>query len=256
MDKKNKMDSTTLGVLIIIGIVLIILLIYVLTNYGKNMTKNDEPTTDNTAVQTSTTNRLTNHLTDIKNPISYVILKEASVLKNQESETLSIKKNVNLLASEENRQLLTMEYILKDLSNNKNFVVLKNGKEVTDNKNPIDINVLAYYPYNNYNIIYKKLFNKDFNQANKKISTTNNQYDKSNDYVYYYNNRKNMDNLLVDSFKVESTSYDESTLKYTASVNMKYNTLLATKVGTPSDEVTVIYTLVNNEIIIESFMIK
>ncbi len=253
MEKDNKM-----GILIIIGVVLAILLVYVLTNYGKNMTKKEEVDNSNVVSKPSTTNRLKNHLNDIKNPISYVILKEANTLKNQSGETISLKKNVNLLASEENKQLLAMEYILKDLSNNKNFVILKDNKEVVNEneKNPIDSSVLAYYPYNSYNIIYKKLFNKDFNPASKKVSTKNNNYDKSNYFVYYNNVRNNSNNLFIDSFSIEATSYDDTTSKYTASASMKYSQALAIKVGTPTDEVTVVYSLVNNEIIIESFMIK
>ena len=253
MEKENKLDSKTLGILIIIGVILVSLLVYVLTNYSKNNVKEEETTSE--IEETPTTNRLKNHLNDIKNPISFVVLKEANVTKNQNGDTLLLKKNVNLLASEENKQLLAMEYILKDLGNNKNFVVLKDNKEVTGEKNPLETGTLAYYPYNDYNIIYKKLFNKDLDITTKKISTQNNQYDKSKDFVYYNNSRSSTD-LLIDSFTVETTNHDEITNKYTASVSMKYNEALATKVGSPTDEVEVIYSLANNEIIIESFMIK
>ena len=167
-------------------------------------------------------------------------------------------ENYDLLSSNENRQLFIMEYILKNEENYKNFVLIDSmtGNEISEGY-PTDEFTIAYYPYKLFNIEYKKFFNEDFDVYNmKKLPNEQYKYDKSNDYVYYYNRRSDSNGKYVSNMTVEDTIYDEETKEYTSSINMIYSERLATEIGSTSGKATIIYTIVNENYILKSFIVK
>ena len=252
--EKEELNSTTHLVLIFIAVVLFILLIYIIKNNSQNNNKIETNTT-NEPEQINTNTKLSNYLNNAKKPISSIVLKEATVQKNQTNELLVLKKNVNYFVTNENKQLYTMEYILKDEFNNQKFIVLENKKEIKTKK-PTDNKVLAYCSYELFSQIYKNLFNIEFDLKTKKISKENNKYDKSDKYVFYNKTENKYPNLAIENFEVESTSYNNTSSIYTANITIKYNSLMANKLGVPSDYATVEYSLVDGNIVMKSFIIK
>lgn len=161
------------------------------------------------------------------------------------------------LSLNEDKEVFVLEYILQNKDNDKNFVVLNavDGEKI--DASPRDDMTNAYYPYNLFNKEYKKFFNENFD-VNKRIISTggDSEYDKSKEYIYYPNRHMGANGLYVKKMEVVNTKYDETSNKYTASIKMTYSDRLKEDTNKESEDATLVYTINNGNIIMESFIVK
>ena len=168
------------------------------------------------------------------------------------------RKNNDYLKNVDDRQTFVMEYILTDASSEKNFVKINGSNNQKDDS--LDVRhetTIAYYPYNLFNNEYKLLFGEDFKAAERITSVGGtNEYDESENYVYYINRRAGFNGFNVSDMSVEKTIYDDTNNSYTATVNMTYSDRLSENLGVKSEKAEIVYSVSNSSIILKSFIIK
>ena len=243
-DKKKNIIIALLTAIIILLLILITLI------YSKN-TKENNIDNQNNSKENTTDNienkdvLLTSFINDVTGPLGWLfVLSEAPESKGEKE----------LLLSSNDKELFVMEYILKDENNFKDFIVLDavTGEKIDGSPTQEVTNV--YYPYNLFNEVYKKFFNTNFDVKDKiRAAGGENEYDNSDDYLYYPNRRPGRNGLSITKMNVISNNYDEQTKKYTADINMIYSERLAEQLGSKSSNAKLVYTIENGNIIMESF---
>ncbi len=166
------------------------------------------------------------------------------------------REGINYLSFNEDKEVLTFEYIISKNENVQNFIVLNSTDDTIIESNPQEEYTKAYYPYTLFNEEYKKLFNEDFD-INIRIVANNssNEYDNSSDYVYYPNSHPGANDMYVESIELIDMKYDKDTAKYTINVNMTYSEKLASDTGMKHEKAQIIYHLNEGNIIMESFIV-
>lgn len=160
----------------------------------------------------------------------------------------AIPKNFNFFSSVENKQLFVMECILNNPANDKNFVLGLGDYPTSDD-------AVAYYPYDLFNNVYKQLFNKDFD-VSKRVLGGIDLYDKSSSYVYYIKWRGGNNGVLIDDFHIKKIMFDNKLGKYVASLELVYSDRFRMLTGIESDQAEFIYSIIDDRIVSESFIIK
>ena len=116
-----------------------------------------------------------------------------------------------------------MEQILLDTSNYGKFVILDTeGKEEISGVTPSDEYILAYYPYDLFNIEYKKYFNDNFDIDNRIKSNIKTKYDNDDNYIYYENKKLGLNGVGITKMEVNDISYDDKSNVYTSNVKINY----------------------------------
>ena len=166
------------------------------------------------------------------------------------------KKNVNLLKDTKSKQLFVMEQIVKNTENDKNFVILNmNGEVDTEENIPTTDGTTAYYPTDLFKKEYAKYFKETFSLEERQVSTFNNTYDKDTNYIYYENRRAGANGLSVTGITIEKIEVLSSS-KYQASITLNYSDRLATMLGVDSESAKLVYQRNEDNIQIDSYMIK
>lgn len=178
---------------------------------------------------------LNNKLSEIGSPLGLMILVDGidswGNVKNFE-----LRKNINLIEDEENRQLFVMEYILTYQDNYNKFIILDRiQKNILDDISPTDDDVLAYLGYDDFNNYYKDLFGHDFDIINSKKGGT--LYD--NKYIYYDNRRSLLNGLYVPMMMVREIKYENGC--FVADIDVQYSEMARKILGYDSDSATIIY---------------
>ena len=261
MEKKNN-NGVLIGTIIGLSIAIIVVgcLFYTGTiSFGSNKATSSEqssgnPTNDNTTEK----NNVNNDSIDFDSFLSNVTKSLGWLVVLHNSSEFGERKNIDYLSTIEDKQVFVMEYILNNQENHKNFIVLNavSGEKLT-NASPTDQMTIAYYPYSLFNQEYKKFFGEDFD-ATKRIKApgSNNEYDKSEQYIYYSNRRPGRNGQYVSKMTVEDTKLDDTTKIYTALVNMTYSDTLSQEIGVNSEKAEITYTIENSNIILKTFIIK
>lgn len=132
-------------------------------------------------------------------------------------------KGKNLIGDVSDKQLFVMEQILLNTSNYSKFVILDTeGKEEISGVTPSDEYILAYYPYDLFNIEYKKYFNDNFDIDNRIKSNINTKYDNDDNYIYYENKKLGLNGVGITKMEVNDISYDDKSNVYTSNVKINY----------------------------------
>ncbi len=274
---ENKNNKNLIIVLIIIILVLITIIGLLLTgiikiNRPNNNNNNNNITLEKTEQMDNT--KLQNFINDYTNSFTSILLVNGTWQDGDKNENeLIIKKNTNYLEKEEDKQLFVMENIAKDENNNKNFIIFNSFGEINKDETCVRCDATpAYYPYNLFNIEFKKVFNRDFDMSKKATSEYSKvpkdddssidyskaeiiKYENSNDYVY--NNYPDTGGAYdIQNIQVISSSYDNQTKKYTANLNLIYSDRLKGLCGVDSNSAKLVYTIVNDNIILESFTVE
>lgn len=165
--------------------------------------------------------------------------------------------NKDFLEDISNRQLFVMEQILNNTDSYKDFIVLNGfSLEETDELDPTDETSISYYPYDLFNIEYKKYFGEDFKVSKAKVSNSKTKYDSDSNYVYYENKRSGANGLYVSSITIENVEYDTNTKTYTASISLNYSERAIQNLGIDSNQATLSYLRDNDSIILKSLIVK
>ncbi len=169
-----------------------------------------------------------------------------------------VKYDVDYLGSMNNRQLFVMEYILRDENSHGDFVVLSSdGKSILEDGSPVSQATYAYYPYDKFNVMYKKFFDRDFSKADKAISYGGyTEYDSNDDYIYYVNRRSGANGLGVTEMKILEKVPNDDGGNYTAKVEITYSERLASNLKMNSSKGEIIYHISDGRVIMDSFMLK
>ena len=258
MDKSNSKGGLVVGILIGIIIMLVVGIGLFATNIisFSGDTNTNEIKKTNNEENTNTDKEQSNvdfnsFLSDVSGSLGHLVVIHTLPQYGN-------RRDTDYLKNVDDRQTFIMEYILKDKNNEKNFVKVNGESNQKDDS--LDVyheTTIAYYPYNLFNVEYKKIFGENFKAADR-VTTVDGAttYDKSEDYVYYINKRAGFNGYYVTNMKVENTSYNESNNNYKATINMSYSDRLSESIGAKSETAEIIYTIVNNNIILKSFIIK
>ena len=224
------------------------------TKAEDNNSVNEEIIQDKKDVLEEEKNKIEKDLTDIKQSLSYIIIK-TYIENNNNENSYNIQSNINLLKRIDNRQLFIMEEIIKAQKNNNNFIALSSdGKEITDKFSPTDEMITVYYPYDLFNVEYKKYFNEDFNKNEAKISSYENDYDKGN-YVYYNGIRPGTNGLYIDTITINNINTD-NTNEFTVDITLNYSQRASSEFRINSNEASLSYERNNDNLILKSLIIK
>ena len=262
-NKRKKKSKSNLGVLLIA--VAIILLggfgIYTLKNQEVDLDNNK--TKDNNSIkednsdfnETIETEYLNNKLEEIKSSLGFIAI-ITSIDKYNAGGDYITKKNKNLLEETSDKQLFVMEQIITNKENYKNFIILNTigevDKEIMD---PVTETTTAYYPYNLFITEYKKYFNDTFQIENRKVSNLNNTYDKDENYIYYENRRTGLNGLSVTKITINSISQNNSN-QYQANITLHYSERLSNMLGVNSEIAKLTYQKEQDNIKINSYILK
>ena len=275
MEKKN--NNSLIIVLIIIILILITIIGLFLTGVIKINTPNENNNNENTALEETKqvdTGKLQSFINNYTNSFTSIFLVNGNWEYDDENESkLTVNKNTNYLEKEEHKQLFVMENISKDENNTKNFIIFDSLGNIDKDETCVRCEASsAYYPYNLFNIEFKKVFNRDFDMSKKATSEYSKvpkdddssidyskaeiiKYENSNDYVY--NNYPDTGGAYdIQNIQVISSSYDNQTKKYTANLNLIYSDRLKGLCGVDSNSAKLVYTIVNDNIILESFTVE
>lgn len=245
MNKKKENNIIIIMIsIIIISIIFISLVFTGIIDFTKNSSSENNINSEN-----STQHDLNTFLNDVTGPLGWLV-----VLHNFSQN--ANRTGINYLSSYEDKEVLVMEYIVGNKDNYNNFIVLNavNGEKVEDD--PTADMTLAYYPYDLFNNEYRKIFNEDFDVTRRIMATgSDNEYDKSTDYIYYPNRHMGANGLYVESIELIDVIYDKDTGKYTANVNMTYSERFASNIGMKDEKAEIIYSVKDGNIIMESFIV-
>ena len=262
-NKRKKKSKSNLGVLLIA--VAIILLggfgIYTLKNQEVDLDNNK--TKDNNSIkednsdfnETIETEYLNNKLEEIKSSLGFIAI-ITSIDKYNAGGDYITKKNKNLLEETSDKQLFVMEQIITNKENYKNFIILNTigevDKEIMD---PVTETTIAYYPYNLFITEYKKYFNDTFQIENRKVSNLNNTYDKDENYIYYENRKAGLNGLSITKITINSISQNNSN-QYQANITLHYSERLSNMLGVNSEIAKLTYQKEQDNIKINSYILK
>ena len=261
-------------ILVTIIIVLLVIIALLLIGFEKKsklakITGIDDTKT-NITNKTVDIQKVQTFLNNYSNSFS-AIFKANSVFN--EGSKLTISKNTNYLDKEENKQLFIMTKIDNDEEkiNHKNFIIFNSIGEIdkTETCTKCDGST-AYYPYNLFNVEFMKVFNRNFDTTKKAISdygTSNSEdsdidyskseivkYEKSNDYVFY-NASIGGYNIEISKIEVLNSNYNSTNQNFTSDLKLTYNDAVKEVSGVTNDNAKITYKVVNDNIILESFMI-
>lgn len=191
---------------------------------------------------------------NIENELGWLLVVN-SIDNYTASASYKITKDKDLFSLEGYKQLFIMEYILSDMNNYDDFVVLNSYdyKEVND-LSPTSDTTIAYYPYDKFNNIYLNFFGTDFDIKTAKRSNTSNEYNDSKDYVYYENRRSGANGLGIDSLSIEDITKEEDNYKMQGSIS--YTERLASNLDYNSDSFEIVYQKKDDKIILKTFIVK
>ena len=262
-NKRKKKSKSNLGVLLIA--VAIILLggfgIYILKNQEVDLDNNK--TKDNNSIkednsdfnETIETEYLNNKLEEIKSSLGFIAI-ITSIDKYNAGGDYITKKNKNLLEETSDKQLFVMEQIITNKENYKNFIILNTigevDKEIMD---PVTETTTDYYPYNLFITEYKKYFNDTFQIENRKVSNLNNTYDKDENYIYYENRKAGLNGLSITKITINSISQNNSN-QYQANITLHYSERLSNMLGVNSEIAKLTYQKEQDNIKINSYILK
>lgn len=229
----------------IIGIVCIVVAVYILI--GEVIADNDANVNFNEDEEIVLLN---NKLTEVGSPLGWIII--ASGINNQDNDgNYVINFEENLLGDYKYRQLFVMEYVLSNINNYDNFVVLSAFNHSKSEDNPTDDYTLAYLEYDEYNSYYKSLFGEDFDL--NKAMKGNTKYDKT--HVYYENKRAGSNGVYVSMIQASEVEYNNGT--YIGKAIVTYSTRASELVGASVDTAIIEYTKdINDNIIFKSFSLE
>ncbi len=166
-----------------------------------------------------------------------------------------IDRDVNILDKVSNRQLLIMENIISD-GDILSFVVLgSDGKTVLSSSDVTGDATYAYYPYDKFNVEYKKLFGEDFDRRKAKTSGNDNEYDNNSDYVYYENRRSGANGLSGDVV-IDKIGYDSDGDCLKAEMTVNYSARMSDNLGYSSDDMVLEYKKDKDNRVIKSLVVK
>ncbi len=166
----------------------------------------------------------------------------------------AVRKDYNFFKQVKNKQLFIMEYIInEDSIDNNEFVILGNDGSVITDVEPTDDTLTAYFPYKDFNKVYKAYFNESLKEKDKVKSNLDNKYDKSKDYVYYINKRPGTNGMKVslDILNVEMLGSE-----YIAKIQLNYSETLVSSLGVSNDTAELKYDKIDNHIVFKSFIVK
>lgn len=166
-------------------------------------------------------------------------------------------RNKNLIEKTEDKQLFIMEKILENKENESKFIIINSNTEQEESGLlPTEDATIAYYPYEEFNVEYKKYFNQDLKVEETKKSGLNLTYDNNPNYVYYENKRSGVNGQYVEKIAIDSIKYDKQSKNNIAEVTITYSKAQTEKTGYNSDKAEIQYKKQGKNIILESLIIK
>lgn len=245
---KNTKSNILIIILIVIVILLGIIVAYRITN------KNNEAS--NTEFnEASEKVKLEEDIKNIKSDLGFIAIL-SSIDNSNDGENYQTKKNENLLQDVKSKQLFVLEQILKDTNNYKNFIVLDtNGKINNKETSPTMEGTFAYYPYDLFKEEYTKYFEETFNIEERQVSNMNTIYDSNENYIYYENRRAGANGLSITEMIIDNIE-EINANKYKANITLNYNERASEMLGVKTEKVELIYNRNDNNIKIESYILK
>lgn len=245
MKKKNQNNAGFLVALLLI--ILAGAVIFALeTNYFKN-----QDYKENKFDEIKEKENLENVLDNYNTPLSSLIVKTI-VDKYNKSGKYEIMKNTDLFSIEGNKQFFVSEYLVET---NKNVFIVLNGfnNEVDNTATPTDDATIAYSKIDDFNKAYKEIFDEEFKISKKEVSASNNEYDKSNEYVYY-NNKRIGTNGMKANITLNNITYENDT--YKANVTISYSDRLKEVLNYETDTAVLSYEKNDEKIYLTEFTIN
>lgn len=228
-EEKGIKGAIVLLVFLIVLTILFILFVIYEKRYAPNYLDNENSATvDITEKDKENLDIYLNSNKDIISKIMY---------RYNEDGNPQIITGTNILDNK-NKQLFTFLYLEKEGEVQYSYI-----SEEVENKKYI------YLPYNEFNVVYKKLFYEDFDNSNMTMSDANTKYD-NDDYVYF-----DKDSVIVGfdiaNINILNIIYDNSNSLYNAKLEIVFQDS-----NMKNAEAIVKYTYQNNEIYMSYYKIK
>lgn len=158
----------------------------------------------------------------------------------------------DILASSGNRQLLVGEYIASNPENESKFIVFSavDGSKIESN-NLHDEITIAFYPYEDFNIEYKKIFGKDFDISMQERAKMDEELVDYNKYVYYLNYRSGSNGINLKEMNTYENNCSDNTCS--VKVKMKFSDRFIEEFGFETSDALITYHIQNGSIALDSF---
>lgn len=247
MKKKNN----TLVIVLMLVIIFLLVGFYILFltdtisfNNNNINNKEDNNSMNNENIEVSNINDFINEY--------YSVLGWNYIVSKRKEINGQINKNEDILSSISNRQLIIGEYISSNQNNESKFIVFNgiDGSKI-DSNNLHSETSIAFYPYEDFNIEYKKMFGEDFDISKQEIVKSDKEYLDYTKYVYYINYRAGSNGIYVK----EMSTYDNKCDNNNCSVKVKmlFSDRFKEEFGFNTSNALINYHIKNNLIALDSF---
>ena len=207
--------------------------------YGKN-----DENSENNSVENVDINNFINKYTSVLG-WNYIISKRKEV-------SGQIGNKEDMLSSIANRQLIVGEYVSSIQDNESKFIVFNDvdGSKI-DSADLHHETSIAFYPYEDFNMEYKKIFGVDFEIAKQEFPKSDNRYVDRTKYVYYLNYRAGSNGIYAKKM----STYENECIGSNCSVKVKiiFSDRFKDEFGFDTTDALITYHITNNLIALDSF---